>query len=184
MNREMVARARDGDHDAFASLATQSIARLHGIARGILTDRERAEDAVQDALLLAWRDIRGLRDLDRVDAWLYRLVVRSCYRQAGRDRRRTVVELRLGPDGRESPTTDTAVLERDRIERAFRRLTTDQRAVLVLHHQLGLELAEIAEILGIPLGTAKSRLFRGGQAIRSAIQADDREPVVVKGQLA
>lgn len=183
MDRDLVARARKGDHDAFTSLAASSTGRLYGIARVILLDAERAEDAVQDALLEAWRDIRGLRDLDRFDAWLYRLLVRACYRQAGRDRRRAIVESWVDPAGvRYSPGIEPSVVERDRIDRGFRRLAPDQRAVLVLHHHVGLELAEIAEILDIPVGTAKSRLFRGTRAIRSAIEADDR--VVANGQPA
>jgi RNA polymerase sigma-70 factor (ECF subfamily) len=186
MQRDLVALAREGDHDAFSSLAATSIATLYGVARVILGNIERAEDAVQDALVLAWRDIGGLRDIDRFDAWLYRLVVRACYRQAGRDRRRAVVELRLlaNDDEPEPSGIESSVVERDRIERGFRRLAPDQRAVLVLHHHLGLGLAEVAEILEIPVGTAKSRLFRATQTIRSAIEADDRDPIAVKGRTA
>lgn len=185
MQRDLVALAREGDHDAFSELAASSIARLYGVARVIVGDRERAEDAVQDALLVAWRDIAGLRDIDRFDAWLYRLVVRACYRHAGHARSRNVVELRLLPDDEhESAGVESAVVERDRIDRGFRRLAPDQRAVLVLHHHLGLGLLEVADILNIPVGTVKSRLFRAIQTIRSAIEADDREPVVAKGQSA
>ncbi len=185
MQRELVALAREGDHDAFSSLAAASIDRLYGIARFILGDSERAEDAVQDALVLAWRDLAGLRDLDRFDAWLYRLLVRTCYRQAGRDRRRNVVEMRLLPThDAQQPGVARPVVARDRIDRGLRRLPPDQRAVIVLHHHLGLEQVEVAEILGIPVGTVKSRLFRGMQSIRSAIEADDRDRVVAKGHTA
>ena len=185
MNRDLAARARDGDHDAFASLAASTTGRLYGIARVILLDAERAEDAVQDALLEAWRDIRGLRDLDRFDAWLYRLLVRACYRRAARDRRRAIVEMWVDPaSARDSPGIEQSVVDRDRLARGFRGLAPDQRAVLVLHHHAGLELAEVAEILDIPIGTAKSRLFRGIRAIRSAIEADDRDAVVRNGQPA
>ena len=185
MQRDLVALAREGDHDAFSSLAASSTHRLYGIARAILGSSERAEDAVQDALVLAWRDIAGLRDLDRFDAWLYRLVIRACYREAGRARRRALVELRLLPGDREpSVALESAVVERDRIERGFQRLAPDHRAVLVLHHQLGLGLAEVAEILDIPVGTAKSRLFRALKTIRLAIDADDVDPVATRGQTA
>jgi RNA polymerase sigma-70 factor (ECF subfamily) len=185
MQRDLVALAREGDHDAFSSLAASSITRLYGVARVILGNAERAEDAVQDALVLAWRDIAGLRDLERFDAWLYRLVVRACYREARRNRRRAVVELQLLPDdGWASGGIESPVVERDRIGRGFRRLAPDQRAVLVLHHQLGLALGEVAEILDIPVGTAKSRLFRATQTIRAAIEADDRDPVIAKGRTA
>jgi RNA polymerase sigma-70 factor (ECF subfamily) len=185
MQRELVALAREGDHDAFSSLAASSIDRLYGIARFILRDAEGAEDAVQDTLVLAWRDIAGLRDLDRFDAWVYRLLVRTCYRQAGRNRRRTVVEARLLPLHRtDQPGFERPIVDRDRIDRGLRRLAPDQRAVLVLHHHVGLELVEVAEILGVPVGTAKSRLFRGMQAVRSAIEADDRDQVSAKGYTA
>jgi len=185
MQRDLVALAREGDHDAFSALAGGSIARLYGVARVILGNSERAQDAVQDALVLAWRDIGGLRDLDRFDAWLYRLLVRACYRQAGKDRRRSVVEIRLLPNhDRPSLAGDPSILERDRIDRGIRRLAPDQRAVLVLHHHFGLGLVEVAEILDIPVGTVKSRLFRATNAIRSAIEADDRDPAIAKGQPA
>jgi RNA polymerase sigma-70 factor (ECF subfamily) len=185
MQRELVALAREGDHDAFSSLVGSSIDRLYGIARFILGDPERAEDAVQDTLVLAWRDLPGLRDLDRFDAWVYRLLVRTCYRQAGRDRRRNVIEMRLLPThDTPQPGVERPVVDRDRIDRGLRRLPTEQRAVIVLHHHLGLELVEVAEILGIPVGTVKSRLFRGMQSIRSAIESDDRDRVVAKGHTA
>jgi RNA polymerase sigma-70 factor (ECF subfamily) len=184
VQRELVALAREGDHDAFSSLAAFSIAGLYRVARVILRNTELAEDAVQDALVLAWRDISALRDLDRFDAWLYRLVVRACYREARRERRRSVVELQLLPiDGPPSEGIQS-VVDRDRIDRAFQRLGPDHRAVLALHFHLGLELAEVAEILEIPVGTAKSRLFRATRTIRSAMEADDRDPIVVKGQTA
>ena len=173
------------DHDAFSSLAAASIATLYGVARVILGDSVRAEDAVQDALVLAWRDIAALRDLDRFDAWMYRLVVRACYREAGRSRRRAVVELRLLPNDEPGfASIESSVVERDRIDRGFRRLAPDQRAVMVLHHHLGLALWEVADVLDIPVGTVKSRLFRAMQTIRAAIEADDRDTVVVKERTA
>src|SRR4029079_2412844 len=87
MQHDLAARAREGDHDAFAALVDGSIGRLYAVACLILRDRDRAHDAVQEALLAAWRDIRGLRDPERVDAWFRRLVVRACYRQARREQR-------------------------------------------------------------------------------------------------
>ena len=179
MQRDLVALARDGDHDAFSSLAASSIGRLYGVARAILRDGARAEDVVQDALVLAWRDLPALRDVDRFDGWLYRLVVRAACREAQQARRRSIVELRVLPDDRAATAQfETSVADRDRLDRAFERLRPDHRAVVVLQHNLGLGLLEIADILEIPVGTAKSRLFRAMQALRSALDADDRDPAV------
>ena len=147
VHRDLVALARDGDHDAFSSVAASSIKRLYSIARFILGDPDAAEDAVQDTLILAWRDLRGLRDIGRFDAWLHRLLVRSCYRRAKQDRRRHVVELEvLRLEDPEASTVDRPIIERDRVGRALSRLPRDQRVVLVLHHHLSLELTEVAEL--------------------------------------
>ena len=176
--------AQEGDHDAFSQLAASSIGRLYAVARLIMRDADRAEDAVQDALVQAWRDIRAVRDLDRFDAWLHRLLVRSCYRHAHRNRRRTVVELRVMRDERELIDTagELSTEQRDQIARGLRRLPADQRAALVLHHYLGLALWEVAEILDIPVGTAKSRINRATNAMRAALEADAREPLLAKGR--
>jgi RNA polymerase sigma-70 factor, ECF subfamily len=178
MQRDLVVRAQGGDLDAFSALTAGAINRLFGAARLILRDDEHAADAVQDALLQAWLDVRGLRDPDRFDAWLHRLLVRACYRAAKRRRQRAVVELAL--DATLEPTTPDAqgaVAVRDQLGRAFRRLSPEQRAVIVLHHYLGLSLAESAEALAIPLGTMQSRLSRATQAMRAALDADERPSV-------
>jgi RNA polymerase sigma-70 factor (ECF subfamily) len=175
MQRDLVVRAQGGELDAFSALTAGTTNRLFGAARLILRDEEHAADAVQDALLQAWLDVRGLRDPDRFDAWLHRLLVRACYRAAKRSRHREVVELAL--DSTLEPTTpdaQRAVAVRDQLDRAFRRLSPEQRAVIVLHHYLGLSLAESAEALAIPLGTMQSRLSRATQAMRAALDADER----------
>jgi RNA polymerase sigma-70 factor (ECF subfamily) len=185
MQRDLAERARQGDHDAFTALVDGSIGRLYAVACLILRDRDRASDAVQEALVAAWRDIRALRDPDSVDAWFRRLVVRACYRQARSERRRTVVELRVVPD--EPPTTpspELSIVDRDRLERGFERLSPDQRAILVLYHYLGLPLTEVADTLDIPSGTAKSRLSRALAAMRAALDADDRTSLVERGRTA
>jgi len=185
MQRDLAIRAREGDHNAFNALAAASIGRLYGIAALILRDRDRAEDATQEALVNAWRDIRGLRQPDSIDAWLNRLVVRACYRQRSSDRRRSVAELHVVPEAEPSlGSHELSIAQRDQIDRGYARLDLDQRAVLVLHHHVGLPLAEVAEILGIPVGTAKSRLFRGLAAMRAALDADDRDVLVGKGRTA
>lgn len=175
MQRDLVIRAREGDHDAFSQLAAGSIERLVRLARLIVRDRDRADDAVQDALVTAWLDIRGLRDPDRFDAWLYRVLVRACYRTARRERRRNAAEVPLLPiDADAEPDSQQAVALRDQLDRGLRRLPVDQRAVLVLHHYLSLPDREAAEILGVPVGTVKSRLNRATAGLRAALDSDER----------
>lgn len=175
MQHELVRRAQAGDHDAFSALAAAAVSRLQRTARLILRDEERARDAVQETLLRAWLDIRAVRDPDRFDAWLYRVLVRACYVEAGRHRRRQTVEIRVEALDAPGDRGDGAgVAARDQLDRGFRRLTPDQRAVLVVHHYLGLRDAEAAEALGIPPGTFKSRLSRATATLRAAIEADER----------
>jgi RNA polymerase sigma-70 factor (ECF subfamily) len=175
---DLVIRAQQGDHDAFSGLAAASIGGLLAVARLIIRDDDRAQDAVQEALVRAWLDIRGLRDPARFDAWLHRLLVRSCYRAAKRERGRRLVEVTLLPmDGRSTPDSQAALAARDVLERGFRELPTEQRAVLVLHHYLDLRDADAADVLDIPLGTFKSRLNRATVALRAAVEADEREAI-------
>jgi len=179
MQRDLVVRAREGDHDAFSELAAGAIERLLRVARLIVRDDDRAQDAVQDALVAAWLDVRALRDPDRFDAWLHRLLVRSCYRVVGSERRRRSAELPLLPIDREVvPDAQQTIAIRDQLDRGFRRLPVDLRAVLVVHHYLSLRDQEAADMLDIPLGTLKSRLHRATAAMRAALDADERaEPI-------
>jgi RNA polymerase sigma-70 factor (ECF subfamily) len=178
VGRELVERAVAGDHDAFVSLAAAAYDRLQGIARLILRDENAASDAVQEALTSAWLHVRAVRDPNRFDAWLNRLAVHASYREARR-RRGRVVEIGVAQanvaDGWDAVG---AVDARDQLERGFRRLSPQQRAVLVVHHYLELSDAEAAAVLGIPVGTVKSRLNRATIALRAAIDADDRAPGV------
>jgi RNA polymerase sigma-70 factor, ECF subfamily len=185
VERDLAVRARGGDHDAFTRLVDGSIGRLYAVAYLILRDQDRASDAVQEALIAAWRDIRGLRDPDRVDAWFRRLVVRACYRQARGDRRRTVVELSVvtgDPSGVVGP--ELSVVERDLLERGFAQLDPEHRVVLVLRYYLDHSVPEVADILDIPLGTAKSRLNRASAALRAALEADARAEPALRGRSA
>jgi RNA polymerase sigma-70 factor (ECF subfamily) len=185
MQRDLVLRAQAGDHDAFSELAAGAIERLLAVAGLIIRDPDRSQDAVQDALVSAWLDIRALRDPDRFDAWLHRLLVRACYRVAGRERRRRSVELPLLPvDHLVGSDTQHALAIRDHIDRGFRRLPVDQRAVLVLHHYLSLRDAEAAEVLAIPVGTMKSRLSRATTALRAALEAEDRAASIGRESIA
>jgi RNA polymerase sigma-70 factor (ECF subfamily) len=185
MRAELVTRAQQGDREAFSTLAHGVSARLYATARLILRQPDRAEDAVQDALIEAWRDIRGLRDPDRLDAWLHRLLVRACHRQIRTDSRRRITEVEL-PWALGGAGTDSAraLADRDEMERAFRRLTPDQRTILALVYYADLPLADVAVALGVPLGTAKSRLHRAIGALRAALVADQRSPQLAEGQIA
>ena len=180
MQRVLVERAQSGDHEAFSVLVRTSYPRLYGIATLVLRDRDRAQDAVQDALVLAWRHIRALRDADAWDAWLYRLTLRACHRAARNTRRRDLVELHVELDLDRAGEGDFAgsVSDRDHMAQALARLPYDQRVVLVLHFHLDLPLTEAAAILDIPVGTAKSRLNRGLTAMRTAFGADSGHELV------
>ena len=184
MQRELVERAMAGDHDAFSELARVSIGRLYVVARLIVRDDSVAEDATQEALVAAWSHLSALRDPDRFEAWLHRLLVRSCYREAERRRRRGSVEVHVPV--LEAPVADSTsdLADRDELERGFRRLDTDQRAVLVLHHYLGLSPAEVAEVLGVPSGTVRSRLHRATRSMRAALDADARSMLMNEGRPA
>src|SRR5688572_20047325 len=174
MQSDLVERARRGDHDAFAVLAGAAIVRLDAAARLILRDPDQAKDAVQETLVRAWRDLPTLRSADRFDAWLHRLLVRACIDEARRLRRHRV-DVELTPI--DAPAVDDGMSvtnDRDQLERGFSRLEPEARALIVLHHYLDLPLPEVAIALGIPLGTAKSRLHRALQAMRAALDADAR----------
>lgn len=181
MHQELVRRAQAGDHEAFAVIVRGALARLLGTARLILRDSSLAEEAVQDALLEAWRDLNGLREPDRLDAWLQRILVRTAYRTAGRQRRRRVAEVPIDPRLDVAMAEDARSLgDRDAIERAFQLLTRDQRTVLALVYFADMTLADASVAMSIPVGTTKSRLHHALHALRAALAADDR---LVVGEL-
>ncbi len=180
MQRDVVVRAMAGDHEAFAELARLTIRRLYAVARLILRDVDQAEDATQEALFVAWRDLSALRDPDRFEAWLHRVLVRECYRVARRDRRRIEMEGQVRPLA-DTVDPDRSSALRDELERGFRRLTIELRTALVLHHYLGYSFPEIGDALGIPVGTAKSRVHRATRLMRVAIVADAQLPYASGG---
>jgi RNA polymerase sigma factor (sigma-70 family) len=175
VDQDLVVRAQGGDHDAFTLLTEAVAGWMYNTARLILHGDDRAEDAVQEALLQAWLNLRGLRDPMKFDFWLRRLLIHACYRVAKQQRVRTSTEISTlsaaepsGPDGLGT------VAIRDELGGGFRRLSPEQRAVLVLHFYLDLPDAQVADALGVPVGTMKSRLNRATSALRAALAAEER----------
>ena len=174
MERELVERAMHGDEEAFDTLVGRIGDSLHSVARRILRDTTLAQDATQQALLDAWRNLPQLRDPDRFEAWTHRLLVNACYAEARRERRHRG-NLRLLPhDGGSAPDSTSRIAIQDQLDRGFRRLSVEHRTVVVLVHYLGLSPTEAAERMGTPAGTARSRLHYALQELRSALEADAR----------
>ncbi|HUP54796.1 MAG TPA: RNA polymerase sigma factor [Methylomirabilota bacterium] len=183
--RGIVERAQRGDHDAFAVLAGGSIARLDAAARLILRDHELARDAVQESMVRAWRDLPTLRDVERFDAWLHRLLVNACL-DLVRRRKRRAFEVELTPIHAPS-TADFSgdVVQRELLDSALRALDPERRAIVVLHFYLGMPLPDVAASLGIPLGTAKSRLHRSLAVLRTTVVGEvDTKTSLPEGRLA
>jgi RNA polymerase sigma-70 factor (ECF subfamily) len=174
VQRDLVERARKGDHDAFAMLAGTTMGRLEAAAMLILRDPDRADEAVQETMVRCWRDLPTLRDPDRFDAWLNRLFINACKDELRRAKRRRI-EVTL-PEITPLAVGDSQALtaDRDHLARGMRHLDPEQRTIIVLHYYLGLPLPDAATALHIPLGTAKSRLHRAMQALRAALDAEAR----------
>ena len=183
MDRDLVEQARRGDREAFAVLVHQVSDSLYAVAHRILRDTGLAEDALQNALVSAWRRIPNLRDPDRAEAWFHRILVHACYDESQRARH-WIASVRVLPvDGPWTPDGSQSLADRDELERAFRQLPIDQRAVFVLHHYVGLPLVEIAELLEIPAGTARSRLHYATRGLRTVL-GSTREPLMNGGRSA
>src|SRR6188508_247338 len=177
----LIERASQGDHEAFGVLIGAHLARLDTAARLILRDPELARDAVQEATLRAWRNLRGLRDPDRFDAWLHRLTVNACL-DIARHRRRRVIEVELDPiDMPDVVDMAGALADREIVDSAMRRLDESGRAIVVLHYFLGMPLTDVAATLGIPIGTVKSRLHRALGEMRDAVETEPPSPSPIPG---
>lgn len=183
MDRDLVELARRGDREAFTVLVHQVSGALYAVAYRILRDQGRAEDALQNALVIAWRRLPHLREAVRFEAWIHRILIHACYDESQRVREWTTRIRVLPIDGPTTPDSSDSVADRDELERAFRRLPIDQRAIFVLHHYVGLPLVEIAEMLEIPAGTARSRLHYATRGLRDALKAEP-ELVLQEGRLA
>jgi RNA polymerase sigma-70 factor, ECF subfamily len=173
MDTDLVMAAQRGDEEAFATLVVAHGGRLQAVAHRILRDFDLAEDATQQALLQIWKSLPKLRDPARFEAWSYRLLVRACHAEARRTRH---WQPRLRLLETDAPEDDPAIsiADRDQLERAFRDLSVDHRAVVVLHHYLDLPLTEVAEVLGIPIGTVGSRLHYAMKGLHAALDAGAR----------
>jgi RNA polymerase sigma-70 factor (ECF subfamily) len=186
MDRELVIRAQAGDHRAFDQLALADYPRLYRVAHGILRDAAHAEDATQQAYLDIWRNIARLRDPGKFEPWSYRLLIHACYAEARRTPK-WVPDTAVAP-GHEPRAADAyaSVIDRDELEQGFRQISVDQRAVIVLHYLLDMTLEQVAEVLGIRLGTVNSRISRGMDAMRKAMGADfeARRPGRRRGEVA
>ncbi len=184
MDRALVEQARRADREAFAVLVHQVSDSLYAVAFRILRDTGLAEDALQNALVIAWRRLPKLRDPDRFEAWVHRILVHACYDEHRRARPWRDFVTVLPPEHQPStPDGTSTIADRDELERVFRKLTVEQRAVFVLHHYVGLPLVEIAELLEIPAGTARSRLHYATAKLRDALTAVT-EPLAREGHLA
>jgi RNA polymerase sigma-70 factor (ECF subfamily) len=184
LQRDLVQRAAGGDPDAFGALATATIGRLDAAARLILRDPESAKDAVQDAFARAWRDLPGLRDPDRFEAWLHRLLAHACYDELRRHRRRPIEVEITALDHPSIQDSQSASADRDALERGLRVLGPDLRTLIVLFYYLDMPLPEVAAAIGIPVGTAKSRLHRARREMRVALGAgaEDEQPRMAEGR--
>ncbi|HEX7171730.1 MAG TPA: sigma-70 family RNA polymerase sigma factor [Candidatus Limnocylindria bacterium] len=183
MDRDLVERARRADREAFAVLVHQVSDSLFAVAYRILRDHGLAEDALQNALVLAWSRLPKLRDPDRFEAWVHRILVHACYDESRRARPWRALVTVLPIARADTPDGTSMIDDRDELERAFLRLSVEQRAVFVLHHYVGLPLVEVGELLDIPAGTARSRLHYAISGLRTALTADP-EPTARGGRLA
>lgn len=182
--RDLVERAQRGDREAFGALVQLASDRMFALAVRILRDGHLAEDALQSALIAVWRQLPTLRDPDHFEAWARKVLVHACYAEARRRRTWTANVRVLPVEGPSGPDEFVSIDDRDALDRAFRRLSVEHRAVFVLHHYHGLPLVEIADTLGIPAGTARSRLHTATRVLRTAMDRDGEDRIAREGRMA
>jgi RNA polymerase sigma-70 factor (ECF subfamily) len=175
MDRSVVEQAQRGDREAFQVVAFALSDRLFGVAHRVLRDFDAAGDALQMALVRIWRDLPSLRDPERIEPWATRALIRACHDQLRRERRAAPSLRVMTPDSVADPAG--GINDREEMGRAFRRLNAEQRAVIVLQYYQDLSLPEIAEVLGVPIGTVRSRAHYAKRILRAAIEADSR-PII------
>ena len=166
----LVQRARSGDAEAFEAIAADRLPRAFRLASAILGSEAEAADATQNALLAAWRQLPRLREVDRFDAWFHRIVVNECRMRVRVQTQRREVE--LVDDGRLSTMSFDGVEGMDLLERAFESLDRDDRTLIVLHHLEDWPVTEIAEVVGMPVGTVKWRLHEARKVLHGALEMD------------
>ena len=172
MERRLVELAMDGDEAAFDTLVGRIGDGLHSVSRRILRDTSLAQEATQEALLDAWRNLPHLRDPDRFEAWTYRLLVNACHAVARRERRHRDTLQLLPHDGPMVADSSVQLARRDELDRAFRQLSVEHRTIVVLVHYLGQTPTQAAEAMGTPVGTARSRLHYALAHLRAALDAE------------
>ena len=170
---ELAEKARHGDRSAFEALVRAGSSRLYAVAYRILRDADLADDALQETLVTVWDDLPALRDPASFDAWTTRILCRCCYRVAKRERRASL-PLVAGAGVATTSTFESEIADHDEMEGAFRRLSPEHRAVLVLHYYLDLTLSEIAETLSLRPGTVGSRLHYATRSLRAALESEAR----------
>jgi len=170
MDRELLDRARAGDREAFELIVVAKGEPLFRTALAILGNEADARDATQEAFVSSWSRFGDLRDLDRFDAWLGRILINECRMVLRKRRRVREVPVAESPELATSSDSHSATDSTD-FDDAFGRLSVDQRAILVLHHLHGYGVREIGTWLGVPSGTVKWRLNRARNALRKELES-------------
>ncbi len=175
--RLVIEQAQRGDRVAFETIVEARLGQTFRTALAILGSEPDARDAVQETFIKAWRELPRLRELDRFDAWFSRIVVNTCrtaLRSRGRRQVREIPVDEQSPMQARGPRLEDRVGDIDALERAFERLSADERAILALHHVERRSLAELAATFQVPEGTVKSRLHAARRSFERALEVTSR----------